>query len=399
MQNKGYIQVLLLIIGLLLFTGLVVVHEFGHFIFARRNGVEVEEFAIGFPPRLYKRRMKGGWLFSINLLPLGGFVKMKGEHDNDTEPGTFGAASLAAKTKIMAAGVGMNLLTALVLFTGLSLVGIPSVVCNQYTVKSDTKVVSDNRKETISYVEPGSPAAKVGIKAGDQLLAYGANQNSLQTAYPACSLGDETAKLAGQPMVLKFKHGGQTYTKTAQLLTKSEVAATQNSDHPKGYLGVVADGGGFAVERSTWSAPIKAVGLSVQFTEITFKGLGTALAGFGKMLAGLATANKVARQHGQTAASSQVSGPLGIFFILKDGSALGLEFILFIIAIISLTLAIMNFLPIPALDGGRLWLTLGYRAFGRTLTQEREEFVNAAGFVTLIVLMILITIVDVKRFF
>src|SRR3978361_821415 len=110
-------SILLLVVGILLFIGLVVVHEFGHFIVARRNGVEVEEFGIFFPPRLYKRKMKAGWIFTVNLLPLGGFVRLKGEHDSDTEPGTFGAASTWVKTKIMAAGVVMNLAAALVLLT------------------------------------------------------------------------------------------------------------------------------------------------------------------------------------------------------------------------------------------------------------------------------------------
>jgi regulator of sigma E protease len=106
----------LLVIGIILFVGLVVVHEFGHFIVARRNGVEVEEFGIFFPPSLYKKKTKAGWVFSVNALPLGGFVKLKGEHDSDTEPGSFGAASLWSKSKIMVAGVALNLLTALIYF-------------------------------------------------------------------------------------------------------------------------------------------------------------------------------------------------------------------------------------------------------------------------------------------
>src|SRR5882757_6967064 len=97
--------VLLFILGLVLFIGLVIAHEWGHFIMARRNGVEVEEFGLFFPPRLFKHKTKGGWNFTINLLPLGGFVKLKGEHDSDTDKGSFGAASIGAKTKIMAAGV------------------------------------------------------------------------------------------------------------------------------------------------------------------------------------------------------------------------------------------------------------------------------------------------------
>src|SRR5690242_5391454 len=130
----------LLIVGLILFVGLVVVHEFGHFITARRNGVDVEEFGIFFPPRLFQHKTEAGWVFSFNALPLGGFVRLKGEHDSDTEPRSFGAASLWVKTKIMAAGVVFNLVTALVLLTALALVGMPKFIPNQYTVKSDTHV-------------------------------------------------------------------------------------------------------------------------------------------------------------------------------------------------------------------------------------------------------------------
>src|ERR1700760_5009313 len=130
----------LLILGLVLFIGLVLIHEWGHFIMARRNGVVVEEFGLFFPPRLLKHKTKGGWLFTINLLPLGGFVRLKGEHDTDTGKGTYGAASVWAKTKIMAAGVFMNLVTALVLLTILALVGMPKLIDNQFTIKSDTKI-------------------------------------------------------------------------------------------------------------------------------------------------------------------------------------------------------------------------------------------------------------------
>src|SRR6188508_745555 len=110
-------SIVLLVVGLLLFVGLVVIHEFGHFIMARRNGVDVEEFGIGFPPRAWSRRMPTGYDFSINWLPLGGFVKLKGEHDADTEKGSFGAASLWAKTKIISAGVIVNLFVAVVMFS------------------------------------------------------------------------------------------------------------------------------------------------------------------------------------------------------------------------------------------------------------------------------------------
>jgi regulator of sigma E protease len=387
----------LLIAGLLLFIGLVVVHEFGHFIIARRNGVEVEEFGIFFPPRLYKRKTKNGWIFSINALPLGGFVKLKGEHDSDTEPGSFGAASLWVKSKIMVAGVVMNLLTALVLLTALAWIGMPRLIPNQFTVKSDTKVTS--RQVLINQVSPGSPAQKAGLQADDAVTAIGLpNQKPVAIDGPD-KLSAATRQFAGKTVVISYARHGSQVEARATLLTGEAVRASKQAGQPKGYLGVVPSPIGLTTQRSTWSAPVVAFGLSAQVTKLTFQGLGHALAGLGSLLAGAVTGNNTARQHGQTAASSQVAGPVGIFVILKDGSLLGYKFILFIIAIISLTLAIMNILPIPALDGGRLWITLVSRAIKRPLTPGREEAINAAGFLILISLMILVTFVDVKRFF
>jgi regulator of sigma E protease len=390
-------SIFLLVLGLVLFIGLVVVHELGHFIVARRNGVEAEEFGIFFPPVLWRRRIKskrGDYDFTINLLPLGGFVKLKGEHDADTEPGTFGAASVWAKTKIMAAGVAMNALTAFVLFTLVALVGMPKLVDNQFTVKSDTKV--SKQQLFVGYVEPNSPASKAGLTAGDRLIQI-ENASHQVNVSSAEALPGVTKSFAGQKAEITYARSGDIKTVSTTLRSEAAVAASQKTDNPKGYLGISPSS--YTMQRSTWSAPIVAVGDMVQFTALTFEGLGHALAGLGGIIAGGITGNTPARQHAQTEASSQVSGPVGIFFILKDGSLLGYEYVLFIIAVISLTLAIMNILPIPALDGGRLWLTLISRAFKRPLSQRTEEIVNASGFALLMLLIILITVVDVKRFF
>lgn len=388
-------SVVLLVVGLILFIGLVVVHELGHFLVARRNGVVAEEFGIFFPPRLYKKRMKGGWVFSVNALPLGGFVKLKGEHDTDTEPGSFGAASLWTKSKIMAAGVVMNLLTALVLFMGLAWVGMPKLVCNQFSVPSDTHTSYDSRVVKADMVEKGSPAYTAGLRAGDKLLAVGTDSSSMQSLSGSCfQLADFTPKHAGQPVLLRYEHAGKDYQKQITLRTSAEIASSHGG---KGYLGVVPAQSGYALQRSTWSAPVVAVGVAGQFTGLTFQGLGKALAGLGSLIAGIVTNNHQARSNGQAEASSQVGGPVAIFYVLKDGSALGWSFMLMIIAIVSLTLAIMNILPIPALDGGRLWITLVARGIKRPLSASTEEIVNAVGFVVLMVLVILITIVDVHR--
>lgn len=384
-----------LVLGVILFIGLVVVHEFGHFIMARRNGVEVEEFGIFFPPKLFKWKTKAGWDFSINALPLGGFVKLKGEHDSDTTAGSFGAATLSAKTKIMAAGVVMNLLTALVLLTVLALIGMPKLIDNQYTVKSDTTLVS--RSTLVAEVESGSPAQKAGLKAEDEITALRLPGYSPVSITNSKTLPSITQDFAGKTVDVFYVRDGHESEARLTLLTKDEVAKSQSTATPKGYLGIVPSD--LIIQRSTWSAPIVAIGFSAQVTALTFQGLGHAVSGLGSLIAGALTGNSVARQHGQTTASAQVSGPVGIFVILKNSSLLGYRYMLMIIAIISLTLAIMNILPIPALDGGRLWLTLISRAVKRPLSHRTEEIINASGFIVLIGLIVLVTIVDVKRFF
>lgn len=387
--------IVLLVLGILLFIGLVLVHEYGHFIAARRNGVEVEEFGIFFPPAIYKKKTKGGWVFSVNALPLGGFVKLKGEHDDDTAKGSYGAASLWAKVKILVAGVTFNLITALILFTILAIVGIPKIIPNQFTVASDTTVSS--QKIIVGYIEPGSPADKAGLQSTDELKEIQRKGYTPVVIDSKEKLPQLTKAYVGEQVKVFYKRGGYDNHTVVNLRSESEVSASQKKGTPRGYLGIAPSD--LTIQRSTWSAPVVAVGLSAQITDLTFKGLGHAIKGLGGMIAGTATGNTKARQNGQADASSQVSGPVGIIVILKNSSSLGLQFILMIIAVISLTLAIMNILPIPALDGGRLWLTLISRAAKKPLSAKQEELINATGFFLLITLIALITVVDVKRFF
>ncbi|HWB39049.1 MAG TPA: M50 family metallopeptidase [Candidatus Saccharimonadales bacterium] len=394
-------SILLLILGIVLFILLVVTHELGHFWVARRNGVVAEEFGVFFPPRIYKRQMKG-WLFSVGLLPLGGFVKLKGEHDSDTAKGSFGAASLWVKTKIMLAGIIVNIVTALVLLTILAVIGLPDLIPHQFTVDSDTKThvstitAKDGKYFNIDKVIAGSAAQKAGIKKGDHLLAIGP-AGHVQAVNDPDGLGAVTKKLAGQKVSVELKRKDHKLTVQATIPTAKQLAAS----HQKGYLGIESSASfsNLKLRHSTWSAPVVAVGFSAQATALTFEGLGHALGGLGSLIAGTVTGNHAAREHGQTAASSQVAGPVGVFAILQTSSSLGYQFVLFIIAIVALTLGIMNLLPIPALDGGRLWLMLISRAFGRPLTASLEEGVNAVGFLLIIALAITITYVDIHRFF
>lgn len=400
-------QILLFILAIILFLGLVIVHEWGHYIMARRNGVDVEEFGLGIPPRAWGKKTKSGMILSLNWLPLGGFVKLKGEYDADTKPGSFGAASLGAKSKILLAGVTMNLLVGIFVLTILAWVGMPKLLDkntvgqDQFTVKSDTKVVQSEVRAGI--VQQDTPASKIGLKNQDIIvsIAKGGDVRYIKTAD---QLHQTTQAFAGQMVQVTYTHNGQTITRSTTLRSKkqverSELAAQKanNSDLAKGQLGVV-NPVNIQIQRSTWSAPVVAVGFTAQLTELTFKGIGHALGGLGSTIAGAATGNKTARENGQSSASSQVGGPVAIMEILWGSTSLGLLFMLWIIAVISLTLALMNVLPIPALDGGRLFMILMSRGlFKKPLSKVVEERVVASGMAVILLLVVVLTIVDLRR--
>ena len=371
--------IFLLILGIVLFVLLVVVHEWGHFIAARRNGVDVEEFGIGFPPKIWARKVKtdkSKFLFSVNALPLGGFVRLKGENDSDTRPGSFGAAPLGVKVKIMLAGVTMNLVVAFVAFGLLAAIGMPKIIDDQFTVASDTKIIKEVENKgsvLVSSVIEGSPADQAGLQEDDQVISINATSVSAVS-----QVADIAEQKAGQSVQIEIIRSGQNQTLTATL---------NNENNGQGYLGISSVSGeeGLELRRSTWSAPIVSAGLISQFAQQTYKGLGTAIGNLVK---------------GNTAkASEQVTGPVGIFVILREGSKLGINFVLMIVALISLILALINILPIPALDGGRLFVTLAFRASGKTLTKAKEDMIHGTGFALLMLLFVLITIVDIRRFF
>jgi regulator of sigma E protease len=394
-------QLFVFSLGILLFIGLVLVHEWGHYIVARRNGVDVEEFGLGFPPRVWSKKMKSGMRLSLNYLPLGGFVKLKGENDSDTRKGSLGAASLGTKTKIMLAGVTMNLIVGVLALTLLAIIGMPKLITKdgvgqeQFTVASDTKVIKQEVKT--GPIQPGSPASKIGLRSTDTIVAVTNGKQYRQTS-TIVQLHDATTAFAGQNVRIFYERNGQITAVNAKLLDKKIVQASLKTDNPKGYLGVAPNE--VQIQRNTWSAPIVAIGLTKQIFVLTFQGLGHALSGLGSTIAGGLTRNHQARENGQDQASSQVGGPLAIGVALWNAGSLGFNIMLFLIALISLTLALMNILPIPALDGGRLTMMLVSRGiFKRPLSRATEERIVGASFALLMALIVLITIVDVRRFF
>ena len=372
------------IVGALALTLLVVVHELGHAIVARRNGVVVEEFGIGFPPKVWGKKLKNGILVSINALPLGGFVKLQGEHDAADEKGDYGAASFWVKTKILLAGVIINWLTAVVLLSILAVIGLPKVIPNQFSVAADT--VTSSSPVALTQVSEGSPADKAGLEKGDQIVRFAGE--SVPTAE---ALQTGTKQKKGQKVEIIYMRGGSERTTSATL--RGDNAGGQ------GYLGVGT--GQQTVTRSTWSAPIVGVVLTGQLTAATFDGLGKLVGNVATGLASQLSGDQQTRENGGKelqAAGDGVAGPIGILGVLFPAAQqAGFGAVILITAVISLTLAVMNVLPIPALDGGRWFTTAVFRVLKKPLTKDREESIQAAGFLTLMALIVVVTILDVTK--
>ena len=370
--------------------GLVVLHEFGHFMAARRAGVEVEEFGIGFPPKAKTLGHKNGTEYTLNWLPLGGFVKLKGEHDAAKGKGTYGAARLIDKVKIMLAGVVVNFLIAIVLFSGIALFGLPKVFDNQFTVPSDTSVAKSEL--LAAQVSEDSPASRAGLEQGDQIYSFEDIEecitqpcDNVTNITSEDDLRNATQSLAGRGVLVNYFDESESVSKTESttLLTKEEVEASRQTDEPKGYLGVVPYQ--YQELRATWSAPIVGTAFATQVTQETFRVFGRVIGDLSK---------------GDTSTAEQnVTGVVGIGDALGKLAKQGLKSVLLLVALISLSLAIMNTLPIPALDGGRLFVTLLFKAFRWDLTKEREEKIHGSGFALLMLLFVLVTFVDVKRLF
>lgn len=369
--------------GLLILVALVVIHELGHAVVAKRNGVEVEEFGIGFPPRAWSKTLKNGVLFTLNWLPLGGFVRLKGEHDSDTQSGGYGAASLWVKTKILLAGVFLNWLTAVLIFTILAVTGLPKILPDQ--------VGGEGLKQPIiaSKIDENSPAQKIGIRSGDQITHFAGQELETVGELPVL-----TKQHAGQSVPVTYQRGGISEQAQVKLNPPSSEG---------GYFGMSITPQPLPLIKAGFAAPIVAVQTTWQITKLTFEGIGDAIANLGKGIASKFSGDQAAKDAGSASlgqASQAVTGPVGIIGqILPNAVQTGGSLLLFFIGYISLALAIMNVLPIPALDGGRLYTTLLFRALKKPLTKEREETIQAAGFLFLMSLVVIITIVDVKRIF
>lgn len=372
-----------IIIGLIVLVALVSLHELGHAIAARRNGVVVEEFGIGFPPRAYKKKLRNGILFTLNWLPLGGFVKLQGEHDAATGKGDYGAATFWQKTKILLAGVLINWVTAVVLLTILALFGLPKIIPDQFTVAGDTTIVSTPVQ--LGTVDANYPAGKAGLKTGDQIVSV--DGEKVDSTQQFISL---TKERRGETVPVVYTRDGSE--KTVEVALRDADSAVFG-----------ASLGQRDVIKATWSAPIVGVVTTAQFTWVTLQGLGNLVANFFGGLVGQLSTNEQTRQQATAKldeAGASVAGPVGILgVIFPSASEAGVTQVVFLAAIISLTLAVMNALPIPSLDGGRWFVTAAFKLFKKPLTKEREETIHGSGFAVMMVLFLVITVADVFKFF
>ena len=372
-----------IIIGLIVLVAIVALHELGHALVARKHGVVVEEFGIGLPPRAWKKKLKNGVLFTLNWLPIGGFVKLQGEHDASKKKGDYGAATFWQKTQILLAGVVVNWLLAVVLLTVLAWIGLPKIIPNQFSIASDTSYVRSPLQ--ITQLRTDFPAAEAGLQAGDVITELnGAPVTTVEEFI------EKTAALRGESVVVDYKRDGVSAEATVTL-----------KDAESGVFG--AGIGQSEKLRATWSAPIVGVVTTGQYTWATLQGLGNLVGNTVSGLAGQLTTNPEVRKDASERlkeAGDSVAGPVGILgVIFPAASQAGPTQVLFLAAIISLTLAVMNILPIPSLDGGRWFVTALFRVMKKPLTKEKEESIHGTGFLILLLLIVVITVADILKLF
>ncbi len=349
---------------------LVLAHEWGHFFMARRAGCKVDEFGFGFPPRLWGWK-RGDTLYTINLLPLGGFVRIHGEGGEDThaDPHSFQHKSALWRLGIIAAGVIMNLVVAIVLFAIVAGVGMEREVPSDLS----SYAVVENQRVQVLGVRDGLPAAGAGIVAGDIIRGVnGITTSSLTVA------AMQNAFHSGEDQQLIVEHEGVQRTVTLRPELLDTVSPTTRG------IGVVI------VDVGTISYPwyiTPWIGVRDTWTSLR-----DTVLGFGSLISGL-----IARVPG---AADGVSGPVGIAVFTGEIARSGFVPLLYLMGFLSVSLAFINILPIPALDGGRiLFIIIEKLRRGRKVHANTENLAHAIGFLILLAIIALVTYRDIIRLF
>lgn len=345
---------IILFIIVLLVT--VLVHEWGHFIAAKKSGMLVEEFGFGMFTRLYSWK-RDETTYSINAFPIGGFVKIAGENgvdDNKPHDRQFESKPWWKQSIVLVAGVVCNILLAIVLFTISYSLGTPTL--------------SDSGTPTVLHVTKGSPVDQAGIQVGDtitRISKYDTALPSIDTASLKKAISDST-----DPLIITFVHNKVSSTVTVV---------------PKKQDGVTALGIG--VEKvilehtSIPRAFVQALEQTGRITKSIFQTVGS-------LLASLVV---------PSGEKQSLIGPIGLATEIKNASAIGFGYLLSFTAMISINLAVINILPFPALDGGRLIIVLLERITRRKFSKHVVGWIHASGFILLIGLMIFLSVGDIGR--
>jgi len=362
------IIVFILILGLLIFS-----HEFGHFVAAKKAGMKVEEFGFGFPPRIFSIK-KGETIYSINLFPIGGFVKIQGEQRPKKKEGILKKNKRAFYNKpiwqraiVLVMGVIMNLFLAAVLLSIVHGIGAPTII--------EEGVEQNVRDIQIQIIEvaANSPAEEAGIKMGDTIKQLVINDSRFMI-YEVGDVQRLVARHAGEEITLFIKRGDEVLEK---ILTP-RISPPEN----EGPIGIALAKTGLVTYPwylAIWQGFKTTVKLIVTFISLFYHLLKTLI------LEGVLI--------------GEIAGPVGIAVLTSQITKLGLVYILQFTAIISINLAIINAVPFPALDGGRL-LFLAIEKIKRSpVSAKVENLFNSIGIALLIALMVLVTFRDISKLF
>ncbi len=367
----------IIIFFLILFL-LILVHEWGHFIAAKRFGIRVDEFGLGFPPKLFGWRKPGGETeYTFNLLPIGGFVKIFGEDpDDESTNGPDRERSFVHKPKwqqaiVLVAGVTMNVVLAWVLYVGTFLGGVPTAIEAQELEQYP------QARLLIAAVLPDSPAERAGLVPGDEIVgAYRSEQ--VEVLIPEAITELVATGPEDVPLFLSIKTDGET----PEIVEVMPEVGVLEDDTERAAVGIqmsLAAMKRYPIHEALWLG-----------TQRTGEMLYLVTVGLGGFFASAFTGS---------ADLSQVTGPVGIVGLVGDASALGFAYLVTFTAFISLNLAVINMLPFPALDGGRLLFVLIEKLKGSPIKPAVANTANAVGFGLLLLLMLVVTVSDVVKLF
>lgn len=355
---------------LLVFGVLVFVHELGHFLAARYFGVEVQEFAFGFGPSIWKKK-KGKLTYKVNWIPLGGYVKLLGEDWQESKS----KANLMNKKPwqiitILVAGVFMNFLLAWVLLTGFYSFGGQALISDMWNQPG----VTNNQKVFITEVAGNTPAEASGIASGDQIKKVeGKDVFSDEAVFVAVQ---EKGK---EGVTLTIKRGDNEFEKTLKTYTETTEQNGKKIEFQR--IGITMENRG-KVQAVWYMAPVAAFLEMGRLTKLTLIGLG----GF---FASIFTQFKL---------SADVGGPIAIAQYSGIAARLGFGILIQFIAVLSISLGIINLVPFPAVDGGHVVMVLWEWISGKKIPAKVREAIILVGFGLLFILAIAVTVGDLGRF-